>query len=70
MSCYSVCSRERHRGRRRGHGGERRSGGPRVVPGPAPCAGGPVLPTVEQFVRSYFDPRRFEGLPLRSGLRR
>ena len=39
--------------------------------GPAqPGAGGPVLPTVEQFVRSYFDPRRFEGLPLRSGLRR
>ena len=37
--------------------------------GPAqPGAGGPVLPTVEQFVRSYFDPRRFEGLPLLSGL--
>ena len=30
------------------------------------CLDADGLPSVEQFVRDYFDPRRFEGLPLRA----
>lgn len=26
------------------------------------------MPSVEEFARSWFDPRRFDGLPLRRGL--